>query len=576
MPTPFDDLNSETLKAKIGERTPEGYELNRSLVVYDDNWRNGAGWVGPGNLLMPGVKDKVNKQFTPRNTTATCVDRVVAGLTKNEAQLSLTPALPPGVEDDPQDEETEAEQQAKEYLAAISAWWDRNRFHERAREAERESIISGRGLLRFFVPSGKLEAGTAEGTANLPRASTLEEALELIAVEAPPADRATIITDEDTQEKAGVLIGVRDGKPWHELYTVDGDVTVFRYQEEGTEAPVEARWRMGGRLPLVEMEAPLMVTETIRRNQAALNFAHTTPIRLGETAAFPERYIGNSEPTGIWLTTPPVEATALRTERVEGVTWYLHPMQRTLGAATINELTGLLTTDENGRVTRANPTVHRFEPADPAGNLDIADYYRQTIVEDMQQAHTLRSGDGQRSGVSLQQARADYETSLHIRRGPLETLQREGLLSLLAMCEWIEGKEEGFYTDNFHLAIDIVVDAGPPLPEQQDANVRQVEAGLLSRVTAMSRNGVEDPSAEIALIDADPAGEIAMRERRAQLFLSMTQVLAVYPAALAAGYSEQEAREMARTDYAVQDPEDADTDADPDVRTANEGDEEEV
>lgn len=547
--------------------TADGYERNRDFVEKQDFFRDGAEWVGPnggGGAVWARIKPAIERQFTPYDVVGEALSRIPNALLKREAKIdfaALTPA------EDGTAAATKQAEAAAEKVRQLSAWWDRVKLWERARRATTRSRWATRGALRLFLPAGQLERTTREDGAvefKLPTGLAFEDALTRVQLDAPAPDKALVYTDPDTQKRLGIVIGTdTDDKQIAELWFVEGAngasegesaVTVVRTVREAGE-PQEFRLRARGRLPVAEMEAALLVTEPVRDQQNRLNFIESSLLRLVEAGAFPERYTKNAARAGIWIRdTPPADDPKPEKQVIDNVTWYLHPVARTLGPATMTELRGFeYNTNDTGGKGITTPDVVRFEPTNPAGLIEVARHARRTILQSCKQGHLAAESTAEASGVAYEQARTDFEDDLAATKGALEGLVRDILEAAIAFAEAMgpaaSAGGTGSFLARFRCVVTLHVSAGPVSTEQRKTDAQAVKDGQLSVETAMARADVEDVAAELEKIRTSPLYLAALATARAQAVKALNESgLALDPEVVlkAVGYSEEEVKAMVK------------------------------
>lgn len=532
-----------------------GFRANAAFVEDRDHWQNGTTWVGPTgddsvkDLVLQGVK----RQFTPVDVIGEVLDRVVNGLVKREPDVQFVPRQPGGADGDTEAQAAEADAM----LALISDWWDRVKLwgEDNVRAAVRRSRWAGRGALRLYIPSGQL-ADDGEKTV-FPTGLTWAEAFARIQCEAPAPDDVLVYTDPVSQRTIAMALTTdMEGQELAELWYRDGDDLVFRtVGRDGA-----ATYQVPGvrRLPIAEMAAQVLITEPVRRQQNRLNFFESMLVRVGETAGFPERYLINSAPSGIWLKTAPASSTnpVTRTDD-SGVVWYLHEIPRSLGAAIATELRGFpYPTDNAGGQSVTTPSVTIKEPTDPDYAVRACDHARRTILRSCKQGHLALDSAGETSGLAYQQARADFEDDLAATKGPLEGLLRETIEAAIALADAMgSGREEGPVRRNFleryRCVVNLHIHTGPVLPEEQIAISTVAQQGLLARSSAMARLGVEDVAAELTALAEDPQAQAKLAGQQAIAVQAWVAAgVAIDVAAELAGLSAEDAAKL----LAPQDP----------------------
>jgi hypothetical protein len=545
----------------------DAFDANAKYVEEQDHWQEGNGWVGPNaegadGTVVTRVMAGVERQFTPVDLITECLHRGANGLFKHQADVQLAPlnpiegANPDGtLTDEQQAQEAEQKKRADATMAIISAWWDRVHLWTRVRDAYVRSRWSGRGLMRLWIPAAHTENNA------LPSGLDLEEALQRLELSAPAPDAATVYVHPETHQPIAIYVTELDGEKVVELWTVDpegGEDPDTIVRQIAKDETVELRIPMGGRLPVNQMEADVLITEAVRRQQKRLNFYESILVRVGEAAGFPERYISNASPQGILLTTPPDTPTIHAPVIHNGVTYYVHEVPRTLGAQVTTELRGFEYGEgETPHITTPQVTIK--EPTDPDYAIKAAWHARRTILEACKQAHVLTNSEAAPSGYSREQARADFEDDLDGVKSAAEMLIAETLAAALAIAHAMGADD---VLAEFRPVVTLHIHSGPVSPEEREQNTAKQAAGLLSRETSMARDGVEDVDAEIQRIDAGPYGQLALLTKRAEALRALTDAgLGVEGAMKLVGFTDEEIEEAVNTPPRVRpdDEEDEDT-----------------
>jgi hypothetical protein len=205
--------------------------------------------------------------------------------------------------------------ESDQMVRLLSGWWDRVRLWEKARDAAKRARAYGRGYLRLWLPAGLLDARSvidpsaeneeqAETVVDaLPSGLSAEDAFRRLQLSAPDPLEAAIYVDSDTQEQVAVfLFRDKEDEDGAELWTVNpatGDAVVrVVSQDAAIQAATYPKIPLAGRLPIAEMEADILITEPVRRQQASLDFGESIVNRTLETAGFPERAIRTPSRTG--------------------------------------------------------------------------------------------------------------------------------------------------------------------------------------------------------------------------------------------------------------------------------------
>lgn len=534
----FEDWTYEDAQAAIDEAiqvqvgSADAFTQNHAFVELKDHWQDGDGWVGPdggsNEEIRARVLAAVERQFTPRDAIGEVLDRMANALLRQEPDVDFV-RLDPLPESASEEEQATAAAEVEELKALVSAWWDAKHLWQKVRRAVRRSRWACRGSLRAWIAPGHLDTAVVKSTDDdgeeetgpsvaislLPQVSDFAEALAMVQIAAPEPDVCYVYTDEETQERVAIFLfeDPETDKPAAELWWVDDDgLSHFRVVGNDTDVDDEVGVDLGGRLPIVEMEGELLITEPIRRQQKRLNFAESLLVRVSETGGFPERYTLNAEPGGLWSLTAPSDGPALKTAHQDGKTWYLHPSPRTLGAAITTDLVGVVTRSGDAE-TRATPGVVFKDPTDPGFAIKTSRHAYRTILEEAKQGHMIDEGTGEASGIAYQQARADYEDDLNAVRPNVEGLVRDTLGVVLAWADAMTA-EPRRYLDRYRISVTMKVRSGPVTPDEQRQHNENVKAGTLSAETAMALNGVEDVDAELQKLRSSPESIVDLRQKQ--------------------------------------------------------------
>jgi hypothetical protein len=529
------DATKAVADAQAASLDPGKFPVIKKMVEARDFFQNGSQWAGPtgaNDVARGRILTQVEPKFTPIDAIGETLDRSVSALLKVEADVQLVPREPvpdldaEAASDDATrlaHEEAVAlqDEAADQVRATLAGWWDRVRLWEVTWDAVRRSRWAGRGHLRLWVPKGRLRTTTAtngEGeevtVIGLPTGLGFEEALDQLELMAPCPEHAAVIVDPDTQERAAVfLFTTPDGQQSAEVWTLDADgtVRVRMIGEQTSEVPLD----VAGHLPIAEMTAPLLVTEPVRRLQNQLNYFQSLLGRTAETAGFPERYLLNAEAQGDWTSVDPGAGNYVDTKNKEGVTWYLVPSDRTLGAGTTVEPRGFeYDTDANGGKGITTPSVTFKEPTDPEFVLKCIRATYAALIRQAKQAHILRSAEADMSGEAQQQARADFEDDLTAVKPQVEGMLRSTLEAVIAFAGAMSEDAAGLL-DTYRVAVNLRVDTGPLSADEQRAINERVAQGTLSLETALARLGEEDVDAEVERLRQDPKAKAAVAVAKA-------------------------------------------------------------
>lgn len=553
---PFEDWKYDDASKAVKDRVPANYAERKVYGESEDHWNGGAGWIGPGAYVGQSnaiaVTEGVKAQFAPHDACGEVLAAIEDAFS-TEAQIGAIHLEQP--EDGPTDAQKKLTQEAIDLAYAL---WDRVRLHESVKPTIRRASYAERSALRWWIPPGRairaIRDDGSEGTPTLPNAPDFDTAAEWLALSAPMPDAAAIVVDEPTQERAAVYLdqvreGDRDIKR-AQIAFVAGDILVIRIVYDAEVKPAERFEFNTPFLPMAEMTADNLLTPAVIRTQKQLDYFESVLTRSVETAGFPERYITNARPTGVWVILADGEVPLGPTEQFGGKTYQLRPERRSLGASITTEIIGIDVTDANGIKSPATPTVTRFEPVDPEFAIKAGRHARAKILQMCRQAHRAGDSTAESSGLAYQQARAAFEKDLLNRKGAAEGMLRDLLTGALGLIEHLTG-QRGYFTDNIRLTVDMHVDAGPRSPEERQQDREDVKEGMLSKDTAMSRNSIEDVEGEKDRIMSQPGARLAHLKEVAEVFSAVSQASsapAAVRALIAAGVDTEIANALLASD----------------------------
>ncbi len=468
---------------------------------YDgDHWQAGTGWVGPrpeGNdPEYARVLAEIALAFVSSNKIREVIDRHMHAVIGREPAWSFALKRPLADGEEPTTEEQALMDEAN---AALTTWWDGRTALDEIQKATIALLLGGRASVRVFVPPGLTTR--KEGRTTVEDADGLERAFDYLYLNRPNADAAGIITDEDTQARAGVYVYEKKGETRAEISYVGEDkqtilAIVNAVQTEGITLDI------GGRLWLFEMVAPALFTDPLRRLQDQLNMALTMQGRNVIQGGFLERTILNGQMPGEWV--PDTTATGGRR---------FVPSTVKFGGGIVNYVSGQPIRDQQGNVTAITDADMRYrDPVTPATFIESADALKRAILEETHQLHTIISGDATASGESRKQARAEFATSLRATKTAVDGLGRWLVETSLRIAAHFAGQPNRY--DELRGIFECRIDTGPLTADEMRLAAEMKGAGLIDTEEAMMRIGVDDPAAMKIKVDAEKEANMA---RQAQM-----------------------------------------------------------
>lgn len=507
MPSVFD---SYTLKqsAEIITSRHDAKAATNLKFYNSDHWGDGEFWTGP----RPLAADKffaikmaaIEAAQVTRNVIGELCSRHTSGVLGRELHWGLTPDRDLGTVDevDPVTNETvtkegePTEQEAAligEAEAVLTAWWDKREVPEILQAMLDGALNIKRSPLRLYVPpglrdaNGNMPAGPIDVCIDyiwLQHLGTNEDTLE------QQMPSATVYTDKNTRRDVGIFTYKEEegNQEFAELtYLDDLGNTVLRIIGGDGEVGKPLLLPLGGRLTIYELTRKWLITPQIISQQKALNKTKTMQGRNDDLGGFLERtYLNVKWPTDVDAT------TGVETPR---------PLY--VGAGAMNSLQGVEYTDSEGKTHVANPSVVYRDPVSPKTFIESEESMYLSMLQEGQQLHYALAGDAVVSGESRKQARDAFHKDLQYSAGKVEAATRWVLETVLAMASYFAG-QAGRY-EGLRAYVEARVDSGPISSEEMTVAADLWERGVWALERAMSKTGVEDVTAEAAIIDQETA-----------------------------------------------------------------------
>jgi len=474
---PFEGIDIEWARQLLSKRDTTDVQSNRKFFD-GDHWQGGDGWVGPRPRTTSGQQDSVRevmnlieRNFVSKNVVREVVERHASATVGREVNWRF-------VRRDGGDM-TEADLAAIRAMeAAVTDWWDNRRLGELLLDALDTALYSDSATLRLFIPSHALDPDRKVPDVDL------SGALGLLDAEALGVDVATVFDDPHSGRRIGVYVAEENGRTFAEFSAIDGDGnTIIRRQDEGNALAVDSTpLVLGGRLPLVLLERARIVSPQVRQNQRLVNMAVTMMSRNIVLAGFLERTIVNAEMPGHY-------------EVGEDGRKVFHPDPLEVGAGAVNLLQSTLVEDAQGRASALPTSIVYRDPVSVVTFTDTKHDAQENIYDEVKQRHVLIAGDATASGVSRQQAMADFESDLNRTKMAVDRCVQTLLETVVAFGTYLSNVEVDFL-DRFKAVADTRIQLTPPTVEEQNMAMALRDAELISSETAMGRVGIEDPVAE--------------------------------------------------------------------------------
>jgi len=595
MPVQFQTWEYQRALDAVAVDAKELEKLRIRRKFYDgDHWQDGLGWIGPWPNPAEGastqeaagiaqLQQEIRRGFTPRNAVKEVISRHVGGVVGIEPRwtftsdgvqvlsmprLSLTPRAPrrpaptapapatqtapptPTPDEIARREATAAADTARQSRvdrvnALVTAWWDNRGMAQVMLKIARVLLYAETATVRLYIPPRALEdEKQADGTATgrkLLRITSIEDAFSKIHVDVFDPESGRVVVDDATLAEVGIKPYKRGGTksdPTTErtvielTYLDEQNRTVLETIDGGTRNSITVD--LGGNLLMFSVSREQFLTDEALAAQRACNFANSMIPRNVATGGFLEEIVINAKVPGHW-------------EEKDGRRQYVpDPIVR--GAGALNVWQGHELEDSQGNKTMTSPAVLWHDPVDPAPTIKAKREHYGDVLEECQQAHALITGDATASGVSRQQARADFLSSLGHTKSAIERVGRWLIVTVARFADALSTAElRSTITDGLRPVFVCFLDGGPLDAAEREQNRSDVEAGLLSTTSGIERLGIADPDAEIERIEADAEAitNLDLELKRAQVYQAwITAGIGETEAAHRAGLSPEEAARL--------------------------------
>ncbi|HLP88426.1 MAG TPA: phage portal protein [Nostocaceae cyanobacterium] len=448
-----------------------------------ENWNYYEGdtfqfWTGP----MPPIDDphyqevlsEIEKGFISNNLIKECVDRYVSAL------VSLTPqwylksnSTTTEVGNNRPPEVAEGEKLLQQWLEQMNryvALHDCDDDSTPLTQAVLQMLVCGRGYLRLYQPKRYKESNA--------------QLYQKIRLHCPVINSVTVNRDDDGEITA-ITYSYKGGKETQELDPGKGTLkfTITSKEETQTwESNFDGRWT------IYELRAAPLINTDIKREQNAINKALTMLGRNLDMAGFLERVITNAQLPGHWIDDPnrPGKQKFVPSDK---------PLE--LGPGKTTFLSGAVTKD--GQIL--SPNVVYRDPVDITTFEKSVAIFATRLYLGFNQGHILAGNDGSINGISRVQMRQDAAIALDHKAPIIENAFACILEVVLRYIDPIKFK-------NVTAVVKLRKNINYITPEDNAESRSNYQAGLISRSTAMSKIGIEDTDAEIALINEELESEI--------------------------------------------------------------------
>lgn len=315
-----------------------------------------------------------------------------------------------------------------------------------------------------------------------------EAPIESLELHCPPSDSVVTFRDTDRVLTGFEYTYLENGERYTEKQYLLNGLTVFETIHNGEIIKEKTFKRdLGGGFTIFELNLKPLLTESIKQNQNAINFALTLlPHNLAYSGWIQETVL-NGQPPGKWEFDN--EGREKFTPSKDGLS---------SGAGISRFIQGLPLRDEvNGSIDYTDPDIRLQQPISPETFISTYKAFSQSIYEQSDQSFVL-GADLILSGVSREQSRRDFARKVK------NDARRIGYLvsDILTVCNYFLETQQ-----RIKAIVQPSIDTGI---ETKELIIKAQSQGLVSKKTAIEHLGfAADVQAELEEIESEKAAALA-------------------------------------------------------------------
>lgn len=474
----------------------------------------------------------------------------------NQPPANNPPAPEPANPSEPPASEEEAEEAIDPLVSEadklLTHYWDNSDILEVLRDALEDRLVEGRGAIRVYVPARfRNENGTLKT-----EIKTLADALAVIRVEKVDNESARILDEEgerislykakrtkdfetgETEEvfefsfvddagftfvgtiarddfafmqpatasqpalpisavnPLGISAGANANQP-----TGEGNANGFIAALRAQRAQISNPLKLGGGLTLTEVSGAPYITEQLRKCNGGVNLNLTMGVHATVEGGFSEMATLNAD----------VEMVKVP-DRNEPSGYKEVPKAMKRGGNAVQNLVGIRTFDsEKGVENYTNAGVAWKDPTPMTSFKDGKQLYYESCLEAGGQKFITLSSDGNVGEESRQLAEKDYLRRARPFKRDADKLGGGTINAVLRLAAELIGKSG--YFDRLSIKFDAVVDISIITADSRRVMMDEVEKGLRSEESYMTKTGTENPTAERETIAREKREKYAMQQQ---------------------------------------------------------------
>lgn len=454
-----------------------------------DHWQTGNGFIGqlPTGSESDTRTELLRKAYVPEEVIAEVLDTHVENVLGNEPIFSLEGDL--------------GEKEYEDTLAIIKEWFEKRENTVVLATALRAARRETASVLRAFIPSGMIDGeGRIEG-------KDLAEALSKIWFRCETIEKGGVIVDDASATELGLVkytmrIDENDVQLCEYSYVGTNNATLWGTASDGSVGTEVAEpFLMNGLLPIYQMNAKALITNSVCQAQRAVNLSGTMLTRNNNLAGSRERIAVGVEPPGTW--------NDVTDETTGQVTKVFTPAEMKTGPATFNFLNPTAVFDEEGNVTAfANPNITFTDPVAIDTFIGTSKHWREVIYSKAKMRHLLMADNATASGKSRVEARKEFQASLNESKQIADPAGRWMIeVALHIAAHFINSPGKFLKTK---VIFDSQISTIELTPEEKTEIRADYQAGMIDLKTALERQGEKNVEEIITRVEEAERKKVAL------------------------------------------------------------------
>jgi hypothetical protein len=546
------DLGIKDFSGFINEAARRARGGKSAVNMYSgDMWDYGKGYIGPvpvtGDTHYGDILLNIKRTFVGRNVIEEVVDRQVDALLSKspdwkiynktavkegkktpdtQTETTQSDSLETAAEKEMGITDVVADPKISEAEMLLSEVWNKAKLGDALKDSLTSRMISGRGILRLYLHGSFLK-----------KQDQIKDFLDIakyVRVEWIPNDKANVLDDGTDRLSIVELSPKKDKTKKLEISFVDdNDKTFVATIEQGLTANSEpdgenssdaiasikknaklsSAFSMQGEITVDEILGKPFVSQTMLQNNRALNLDLSLGVGVLIESGYAEMVMTNVSMETRDVTDPNDSTKTIKV-----------PVGLKRGPGVANNLIGEQTVNAQGETKFEQPSVYFKEPS-PLDTFVVGEnlYYRQ-ILSEAKQIHILIVGDAKASGEARIQARQDFVKKSQRYKPSLDVHGSWLLNAILNFAASAINKDD--YFSELGVLFDSKIYAGELSADEQNVVVSRYEKGLISRETAITLLGSEEPILEIEKIKKDEAAKLALQVKRLEATVKFGNTIA--------------------------------------------------